>query len=164
MRLDPTACSCLSRCGWTSLAVYMYASQTLEGSFRDERHIVILLLYKITFTRMCQFGWIWSSGFPILCNAKKMLSRNECSGLDLLLWMSFLWMKTNSGEEGVRMSKLRLSFSSQISNRGKMGSDTCHLHLIWKIGQFFDQDIYSLKPSAKYLFQGNNSVSNAYGV
>lgn len=38
----------------------------------------------------------------------------------------------------------------------------------WKemkeIGKLFDQDFYPLKSSAKYLFQGNDAVSNACGV
>lgn len=33
-----------------------------------------------------------------------------------------------------------------------------------EIGKLFDQDSYLLKSSAEYLFQGNDAVSNAYGV
>lgn len=63
------------------------------------------------------------------------------------------------------MSKLRLSFSSQVSNRGKTGFHTYHSAPNMKeIGKLFDQYFYPLKSSAKYLFQGNNAVSNAYGV
>lgn len=63
------------------------------------------------------------------------------------------------------MSKLRLSFASQVSNHGKMGFHTYYSAPNMKqIGKLFDQHFYPLMSSAKYLFQGNNAVSNAYGV
>lgn len=63
------------------------------------------------------------------------------------------------------MSKLRLSFSNQVSNHGKTGFHTyCSAPNLKEIGKLFDQDFYPLKSSAKYLFQGNNAVSNACGV
>lgn len=63
------------------------------------------------------------------------------------------------------MTKLRLSFSSQVSNHGKTGFHAYHSAPNMKeIGKLIDQDFCPLKSSAKYLFQGNNAVSNGHGV